>query len=226
MKTVVISLGGSIIAPDNIDINFLKKFRQIILDFISHGNRAIIVTGGGNVNRLYNQAALEITSIKDVDLDWIGIAATKLNAALVRAIFSDYALHTIINDPREKIETDKKIIIGSGFQPGCSSDKDAVELAVTYDADTIINLSNIDYVYSDDPRKNPDAKPLSQVKWEQLMKIVGSEWTPKYDGPFGPIASRLAMEHNLRVIVANGNNTDNLKNILAEKPFDGTVIKD
>jgi uridylate kinase len=226
MKTVVISLGGSIIAPDSIDTEFLRNFRKVILDYINKGNRAVIVTGGGNINRTYNQAALKITDIKDIDLDWIGIAATKLNAALIRAIFSDYALHTIINDPRVKIDTSKRIIIGSGFQPGCSSDKDAVELAVTYDADAVINLSNIDYVYSEDPRKNPEAQPLSKVKWDQMMKIVGSEWSPKYDGPFGPIASRLAMENKIKVIVANGNNTENLKNILQGKPFKGTIIQD
>ena len=41
MKTIVMSLGGSLIAPDKLDVNFLKKFKKIILDYTKKGNRVI-----------------------------------------------------------------------------------------------------------------------------------------------------------------------------------------
>jgi uridylate kinase len=46
-KLFVLSLGGSIIIPDDIDTKFLKQFRAAILKQIKKGNRFVIVTGGG-----------------------------------------------------------------------------------------------------------------------------------------------------------------------------------
>ncbi|MDD4333294.1 MAG: UMP kinase, partial [Patescibacteria group bacterium] len=48
-------------------------------------------------------------------------------------------------------------------------------------------------------------------------------WSPGLNMPFDPIASRKAQELNLQVIIA-GKNLKNLKNILEDKKFKGTVI--
>ncbi|MBU1146524.1 UMP kinase, partial [Patescibacteria group bacterium] len=82
MRTLIVSLGGSVIVPDEVDTVFLKKFRRVILDFIKNGGRAVIVAGGGGTNKKYNAAAQKIEKIKNVDLDWLGIAVTRLNAEL------------------------------------------------------------------------------------------------------------------------------------------------
>ena len=36
-KTIVVSLGGSLIVPDDIDINFLKSFKKVIDKYIKKG---------------------------------------------------------------------------------------------------------------------------------------------------------------------------------------------
>ena len=54
MKTIVISLGGSVIVPKDIDTNFLKKFKQLILKF---PHRFAIYCGGGSTARKYQKAA-------------------------------------------------------------------------------------------------------------------------------------------------------------------------
>ena len=58
---VVLSLGGSIIVPGKVDINFLKKFRKIILDFVKKGNKVAIIAGGGMTARLYQQASKKLS---------------------------------------------------------------------------------------------------------------------------------------------------------------------
>ncbi|MCF0262712.1 MAG: UMP kinase, partial [Sphaerochaetaceae bacterium] len=85
-------------------------------------------------------------------------------------------------------------------------------------------LSNIAKVYTDDPRKNPEAKPIDTISWEDFRKMVGDEWVPGKNAPFDPIASRLAQEAKLTVICADGRDTDNTIAILTNKPFNGTVI--
>ncbi|MFH1048683.1 MAG: UMP kinase, partial [Patescibacteria group bacterium] len=123
-QTYVLSVGGSLIVPDEVDAEFLKKFRALVLKKIKEGDKFVIMCGGGKINSKYNEAARKITAISDADLDWIGIYASRLNAQLMRALFGDLAHREIIIDPTKKIKTAKPIIIGAGYKPGWSTDYD------------------------------------------------------------------------------------------------------
>src|SRR3989344_7844049 len=224
-KTLVMSLGGSLIAPDDLDLNFLKKFRKLILDYVKKGNRVVLICGGGNTSRNYKKAAKAINQKStSSDLDWVGIAATKLNAELVSAIFGDLAMESILSDPSKPVKTKRLIIVGAGFKPGSSSDKDAVLAARTFGAKTVINLSNITYVYNKDPRKFKDAKPQKKMTWSVFRKIVGNKYVPGAHWPFDPVASKLAQKWRLNLVVMKGSDVSNLKNFLSGKKFKGTVI--
>ncbi|MBI4453022.1 UMP kinase [Candidatus Woesearchaeota archaeon] len=225
MKTIIISLGGSLIVPNQIDIDFLKRFRGLILQFAKN-NRIAIICGGGKTCRIYQDAAKEIASISDEDLDWIGIKATRINAELVRSILGKDASNEVINDPEDKnIRNIKnKIIIGAGYLPGHSSDMDAVLLAKNIGADEIINMTNIDYVYDKDPRKFKDAKQLKNISWKEFIKIIGDKWIPGKNTPFDPVAAKEAMKLKIKVIILNGNDLENFRRCLDGKGFRGTVI--
>ena len=225
-KTLVMSLGGSLIAPDGLDVNFLKNFRKLILDYIKKGNKVILVCGGGNTSRYYQKTAKMINpKVSSTDLDWVGIAATKINAELVSAIFGDAAYESILLVPNKKVKTNKKITVGAGYKPGSSSDKDAVLAAKAFGAKTVINLSNITYVYDKDPSKFKDAKPQKKMIWKNFLKLVGSKWVPGAHVPFDPIASRLAAKWGMELVVMKGSNLNNLNNFLSGKSFKGTVVE-
>ncbi|OGY43395.1 MAG: hypothetical protein A2729_04445 [Candidatus Buchananbacteria bacterium RIFCSPHIGHO2_01_FULL_39_14] len=224
-KILVMSLGGSLIAPDNLDLNFLKKFRRLMLDYVKKGNRVILVCGGGNTSRNYQKTAKIINpKISSTDLDWIGIAATKINAELVSGIFGQKAMESILGDPSKPVKTTRPIIVGAGFKPGSSSDKDAVLAAKTFGAKTVINLSNITYVYDKDPKKFKDAKPQEKMNWPAFLKVVGTKWIPGAHVPFDPVASRLAKKWQMKLVVMKGSDLVNLKRFLSTKTFRGTVI--
>lgn len=222
MKTAVISLGGSLIVPDNIDISFLKKFRKIIINF-ARENRIIVVAGGGKINREYNKAARKIAKIDNKDLDWLGIAATKMNAELLRVLFSKHAYEKVVDNPKAKIKTGKKIIIGSGSVPGFSSDLDAVLLAKNFGAKKVINMTNVDYVYDKDP-KYGNAKKFREIRWKDYMNIIGKKWKPRLSTPFDPVASKKAKQLGIKAVII-GKNLENLKKVLHGKKFRGTTIK-
>ncbi|MFA6322346.1 MAG: UMP kinase [Candidatus Buchananbacteria bacterium] len=226
MKTVVMSLGGSLIAPDGLDEKFLKSFRKIILDYIKKGNKVILICGGGNTCRRYQQVAKIVNpKVKDRDLDWMGIATTKLNAELVSGIFGDYAAESILSDPGKPIKTNRKIVVGAGFLPGSSSDKGAVLAAKAFGAKTVINLSNIVYVYDKDPKKYPDAKPQKEMVWRNFLKLVGNKWVPGAHVPFDPVASRLAQKWGMELVVMKGSDLANLSNFLQGKHYKGSIVK-
>ncbi|RPJ06074.1 MAG: UMP kinase [Spirochaetaceae bacterium] len=228
IPTTVISLGGSIISPDRVDDMFLKQFYSLVMDFIATdgGNRLILVTGGGAPAREYQRAYRSVSSKpEDLRADWIGIAATRLNAELVRHIFSEECPDPVVNDPTAKISFTGRILVASGWKPGFSTDNDAVLLAERFSASQVINLSNIEQVYTDDPKKNPQAEPMDTINWKEFRKIVGDEWIPGKNVPFDPVAARHAEKVGLTVIFAAGKDIANLKNILEKKSFKGTIIR-
>jgi uridylate kinase len=223
-KLFVISLGGSLINPGQIDGKFLKDFRKLIISQTKKGSRFILITGGGRLCRDFQSSLGMIIKPTANQLDWIGIASTWLHADLVRLMFGKLANPKIIKDPNIKTAFKEKILVAGGWRPGRSTDDDAVRLAKIYGAETVINLSNIDYVYTKDPRKFKNAEKIESTSWQELRKIVGNKWDPGKNAPFDPTAAKLAQKIGLRVIIANGKNLPNLKSILEEKSFKGTTI--
>ncbi|OGY27046.1 MAG: hypothetical protein A2Z42_04115 [Candidatus Woykebacteria bacterium RBG_19FT_COMBO_43_10] len=223
-KLVVLSLGGSLIVPDKIDYSFLKNFRNSVLKFVNKGWHFIVVAGGGRTARVYQDAAKKVGPISQDDVDWIGIHSTHLNAHLLRTIFREFAHLKILTHYDEKEELPEPIVVAAGWKPGHSTDYDTVMFAKLYDIKTVINLSNIPFVYDKDPNKFPDAEPIKETTWKAFRKIVGDHWTPGDNLPFDPIASKAAHEANIRVVILDGKNLANFENFLLDKPFSGTVI--
>ncbi len=227
MNTKVISLGGSIVVPDEINVSLLGKLKTIVEEYLTAARerRLIIVVGGGAPARKYQQAYREIVQASENDTqDWIGITATRLNAQLLAGVFQSQCSDQVVTDPTADIKFTGRILIAAGWKPGFSTDYDAVLLAERYSADTVINLSNIQKVYTEDPKHNPDAQPLDTVTWKQFQDIVGDTWVPGKNLPFDPVATKYAAELNLRVIVASGQKIETVQAILNEKPFEGTII--
>ncbi len=219
------SLGGSIILPDKIDIDFLKKFVSTIKEYVKKGRRFIIITGGGKICREYNDSLEQITKVTDEDLDWMGISVTRLNAELVRISFGDLAYEKILLDPDLIPNTQKPIIIGGGWKPGNSSDLAAVHVAIKVEALKLINLSNIDFVCDKDPSIFPNAKIIKTSSWNDFRMILPDRWSPGVSSPFDPIAAKKAQSVGLELAIMNGKNIDNLRDYLDGKEFIGTVIK-
>jgi len=160
MKTIIISLGGSLIVPSEIDTDFLKNFRELIISYLDK-YRFILITGGGKTCRNYQESAKSVVELNAEALDWLGIEATKLNAHLLKTILNDIAHSEVSHDPTKKVDFDK-VLIASGWKPGWSTDYDAVLFAETNGAQTVINMTNVDYLYDKNPKEFSDAKVIEK----------------------------------------------------------------
>ena len=228
MVLYVISVGGSLIVPEKIDVDFLVSFKQFIVKRIEKGDRFILISGGGKTARYYQEAAALVSGIDNEEKDWLGIHSTRLNAHLLRTVFKLWANPKVVKNYEkdlENLEFNEKILIGAGWKPGWSTDYDAVLLAEKYGAKKVINLSNIEYVYSQDPKVNPDAKRYEKISWKEFREIVGDIWDPGMSAPFDPIASKKAEKLKLEVAIMNGRNLNNLNNYFEGHKFKGTLIK-
>jgi len=213
-------------------VDFLKDFVSLIRSFIENDSnrKFIFVVGGGGPARSYQNAYREISkNVKDEAAqsdaaDWIGITATRLNAQLIKAIMSEWCNQDVVTNPLEVDPLTGHVLVAAGWKPGFSTDYDAVLLAERFGADMVINLSNIEKVYTADPKKDPNASPIDKISWADFRAMVGDEWTPGKNVPFDPIASRHAEKMGLKVICAAGKNLENLRKILNGEDFTGTTI--
>lgn len=233
--TCVLSVGGSIVAPpQGPDVAFLAEFRERLEAWLSRADdrRAILVIGGGGPARSYQSALKEFWRARgepeaersDEALDWIGIAATRINAQLVKAVMGELCLDDVVTDPSASLAFSGRVLVASGWKPGFSSDFDAVYLGERFGAKRVLNLSNIAKVYTADPKLDPTATPIDSISWAAFRAMVGSTWTPGANLPFDPIASARAEAAGMRVICAAGKDLGNVFRILDEEPFFGTTI--
>ena len=224
---IIISLGGSLVVPDAIDAAFVRSFRNLIVERVRRGERFVITVGGGKVCRRYQEAAKELGSPSQADLDFVGIRALLLNAEFIRTTFGSLAHDSVVIEPGELPGTKASVVIFGAKAPGHSTDFDAVEAARETGARKVVNLSNIDFVYDKDPRKFPDAKKTERATWKEFRAIIPppEKWSPGLNSPFDPIAAKRAEELSLEVVIMNGNNLKNLEDYLEGKAFKGTVIK-
>ncbi len=233
-KTIVISLGGSIMCPEQIDVLFLKRFRQFILKRLKGGSplrrrsgevsRFVIVAGGGRICRVYQETAGKISKVIGRDKDWLGIHVTRLNAHLLWTMFREVADPVVI-DGRDKIRKLRfPVTIASGWRPGWSTDYITVVLAKDLGVPEIIIAGKPAFVYDKDHQKYRDAKPLYNLRWRQYRRLIPKQWKPGLHSPVDPVAARLAEHSNIKAIVLNGKDLKNLSNLLEGKNFRGTII--
>jgi hypothetical protein len=132
----------------------------------------------------------------------------------------------VLFDKRFKIKSfgEHPVIIGSGWKPGWSTDFVTIQIAVDLGIKSAILLGKPDYVYTSNPDKNKNAKPIEKMSWKDYFKLIPKKWTPGLHAPVDPIGAKLAQKENLRVIVASGRDFKNLKNILENKKSKGTLI--
>ena len=225
-ETIVMSVGGSLIVPDQIDINFLKQLKDFVTHQTALGRRFIIIAGGGRTARRYQDAAAGVGTMQNEDLDWLGLHATRLNGHLLLTIFRDLAHPVMITNPDEVLDIPKsaKLIIAAGYRPGASTDLRAIQIADRVRSKKVINLSNTDYVYTDNPKTNPEAVKIETITWAEFRKLIPEEWGPGLSSPFDPVAAREAERLNIEVAQINGTNLDSVVAYLEEKEFVGTKI--
>lgn len=222
MDSIVISLGGSVILSDDVDSSFFNTFKSIIEE-VKQKYRVYLVVGGGTTARFYISKGRK-QGFNEDDLDELGILATRVNASFLTKLLSD-TNNKIPITTDEAIKCKSSIVVMGGTSPGHSTDFVGAELAEKSHACCYVIATNVDGVYTKDPRKYDDAKHLSEVLIDDLLTQYGSGWKSAgknmvIDGP----ALKHIKDHGINTVVVDGRDLENLKKAIDQEPFHGTKI--
>lgn len=220
---VVVSIGGSILIPGNNDSEYIAKLADM-LKSVCDGVQIAIVVGGGKTARYYAETGRALGG-NDYQLDILGIGATRLNAQLLSLALGDMP-DRVSEDP-EKLASQSapgKIVVMGGTVPGHTTDAVAAMVAKAMNADRIVNATSVDAVYTDDPRKNPDAKKILNMTIDELGELVYKEHGASKSSVFDPLGVKLAKENRMDILIVDGRNIDELRNAILGNPINGTMV--
>ena len=168
-EVIVLSLGGSLIIPDNVDIKFLRKFKKVILRNIKK-YRFVVVCGGGSVARKYI-SALEEERLNKKLQNFSGISATRMNARFMNYFFNknpEYGVpHT--TETLEKYMKKHGIAFCGALEYKKDQTSDSTSANIAKHFKTIfINFTNVPGLYDKNPKKIQKCKIYLKNKLERF----------------------------------------------------------
>jgi uridylate kinase len=225
MKTLVISLGGSLIVPDEINYPFLNMFRETLRKFYKT-YKFVIITGGGSIARKYIEA-LKKDGKSELEQSKAGIRATRENALLLMQLFgkesNDY-LPMNMKEVKNCIKKNNVVICAAlRYNPHSTSDETSAKLASFLKTD-FINLTNVSGLHNKDPNKYKNTKLIPKISWKDFEIIANKlRYFPGQHFVLDQNASKLIKRYKVKTYIL-GPEMSNLSNLLLSKPFIGTTI--
>jgi uridylate kinase len=224
-KVMVISLGGSLIIPDDVSYKFLKEFKRVI-EKHSDKYKFVVVCGGGSVARKYIRALSESGANNDFQ-SFAGISATRMNARFVSYFFGydpdrgiPHTLHTL------KKYLKKRNVVFCGaleYKPNQTSDSTAAGIAASFGS-SFVNLSNVAGLFDKNPTENKGAKLIPYVSWEDFVTIANKiKFKPGQHFILDQVAARIIRDNKVETYLI-GNDMKQFSNFLNGKRFIGSII--
>jgi len=225
-KIMVISLGGSLIVPEKMDLQFLEKFKHTLRKYYKNYKFAI-VCGGGTIARKYI-SALEKDGKSKRQLSLAGIRATRTNAQFMMQLFGKEANDSLPYNMKEiKYNLEKNPVVFCGalrFEEDSTSDGTSAKLA-NYLNTKFVNMTNVKGLFTANPKTNKHAKFIPSISWSKFEKMAlkikhkaGQHFVLDQN------AAVMIRKHKIPTYII-GKDLSNLEKILKGKKFVGTMIE-
>ncbi|MDB5505698.1 MAG: pyrH [Devosia sp.] len=184
-KRILLKVSGEALSGDQsfgINPEFLAEVARQIAEVAHSGIGVAIVPGGGNIFRGMSVAA---EGADRVTADMMGTLGTIINSlalssALTRAgvkskVFSAITMPSIADSytaraAKAALEDGFVVVLGGGIaNPFFTTDTAAALRAIELDCDVVLKGTNVDGVYSDDPKKNPNATRYDTISHDDVI---------------------------------------------------------
>ena len=172
-QVIVLKLSGSLFFSDE-----FGRVVKVISDVLRKkpGLKIAIVAGGGSKAREYIAVAAK-AGVDQATLDEIGIMVSRVNAFVLASSLGELSVTFVPHSLREVVESMKgnRTVVLGGLHPGQSTNAVGTLVSEKLKAQKFLNATDVDGVYTKDPRKFEDAKRLDTVTTHELSRIMSSE---------------------------------------------------
>ncbi len=229
-KRVLLKLSGEALSGGDDGIlnhDYIDEVCAVIADCASHGVQFGIVVGAGNIWRGKKGGGMERTLA-----DHMGMLATAINALAIKSSFNRLGVDARVMSAVEMngfaetydrdtavryLEKGRPVIFACGMGvPFFSTDTAAVLRGAEICADVVLMAKNIDALYTDDPRKNPNAERLSSVTFDYILS--------NHLGAIDSTAASFANDNKMTVHMFGLDKSENIRRVIMGEAM-GTVVK-
>ncbi|GGF52200.1 uridylate kinase [Terasakiella brassicae] len=232
-KRVLLKLSGEGLMGKKqfgLDTEYVDQIASEVVKVHKLGTQICLVIGGGNIFRGISDAA---AGIDRTSADHMGMLATVMNALAMQSALERQGVQTRVQSaiPMQSVcepyirrrairhmEKGRIVIFAAGTgNPFFTTDTAAALRAVEMNCDAILKGTQVDGVYSADPKKDPNAQRYDRLNYKEVLtkdlKVMDAA------------AITLARENSLPIVVFSMHEPGSFANVVnAQGLF--TVIKD
>jgi uridylate kinase len=217
---VAIKLGGHLF-PFNMDVARISSYTDVLLRLKSEGHQILVVAGGGEVSRKYISTARQLGATESF-CDDLGIVVSRLNASLLIAKLGDnaYPISPLNSDELRVALDSGKITILGGLQPGQSTNAVAAIAADEMKADLLVNATNVEGVFTSDPKKDPKAKLLTEISISELIEmLIAKGFEAGGYELFDIVAAKIVERSKIPTVIIDGRKPENIVRAVHGEPL-------
>lgn len=184
-RRVLLKLSGEALMGDDrygINRETLERIVSEVADVVRMGVEVAVVIGGGNIFRGVAPAA---AGMDRATADYIGMLATVMNALALQDAMRRIGLASRVQSAltieqvaepyiRGKamryLEEGKVVIFAAGTgNPFFTTDTAAALRGMEMNAELVIKATKVDGIYTDDPKRNPEAKLYQRLTFDEAI---------------------------------------------------------
>ncbi|MBQ8880492.1 MAG: UMP kinase [Clostridia bacterium] len=185
MKRILLKLSGEALSNGTgelYDSAFVDRVARAVATAVGEGYEIAVVVGAGNIWRGRQGSDMDRTAA-----DRMGMLATVINSIYLKdsieragvgcevmtaVSMSPFAKPYSAEEAVSALQSGKAVVFGAGLGiPFLSTDTAGAVRASEIGADAMLMAKNVDYIYTDDPRKNPNAKRIEHIKASEVLSM-------------------------------------------------------
>ena len=222
---VVIRVGGSVVASP-LNSSLIGRYVELLKDLRKKEHEVVAVVGGGSLAREFIGVAAQL-GLEEALRDWAAIHVSRLLAQLFLLCLGDSGCESVpvsVDEAEACLKRNKIVVLG-GLYPGMTTDSVAALICERVKADLLVKGSNVDGIFTKDPKKYADAKKLDKLKFEDLTLIFEADsHKAGINQILDPEAIKILRKKRVKTIVVNGFDTENVSAAVKGEQV-GTIIE-
>jgi uridylate kinase len=222
---VVVRVGGSVVASP-LNAPLIGKYVDLLKDLKLQGHEVVAVVGGGSLARDFIRVAAKL-GLEEARRDWAAIHVSRLLAQLFVLCLGEDGCGSVpvsVDEAEACLKQGKIVVIG-GLRPGMTTDSVAAMIGERVQADLLVKGSNVDGIYSKDPKKFSDAEKLDALKFEDLTQLLEADsHRAGINQIIDPEAVKILRRSRLKTVVVSGYDVENVSAAVKGEQV-GTVIE-